>query len=633
MKEYLNQIGNVLYRLLVLLLLFSISRLFFFYANYPQFSHNSITELIKIFVVGIRFDATAVIEINLIFFLLYALPFGFAQNKNYLRAVNLILIIVNALVLLLNFTDAEYFKYTAKRSTADLFGFIFMSNDTITLLPQFLKDFWYVPIAWLLTVALGIYLLRKLPFKQTTGTTASIKFFIRASLVLILMLGSLFAFARGLGLKPVRIITAARYTSSQNIPLLLNTPFCIIHTLNEKEKEFKPYFPENEVSRLYNPEQQIKPDTTRRENIVIIILESFSYDFIGALTGQKTFTPNFDRIIHKGLLFENAFANGKKSIEALPAIFAGLPALTDNSYISSRYASNALEAMPTVLAQQGYHTSFFHGGRNGTMGFDEFAHIAGIEDYYGLNEYKGPEAFDGSWGIFDEEFLHFYGKKLNEFPQPFMSAVFTLSSHHPYTVPAKHRHLFPANETKLEQSIRYADFALGKFFEEIEKMPWYKNTLFVFTADHTARNESSDLDDESIKAFRIPIVFYHPGNNPLFKGRSKKIIQQTDIMPTIYDYLGISRPFIAFGQSIFTNDTTWAIHYLGGIYTFIKNNTILTFDGEHTLSDHNLENFPQGTPLKTVSPSQTHAMEDQLKAIIQQYQTRLINNRLSIQKK
>jgi phosphoglycerol transferase MdoB-like AlkP superfamily enzyme len=631
MKGYLNQIGNTIYRLLILLLLYSISRFFFFFANFSQFSQNSLFELIKIFIVGIRFDATPVIEINLVFVLLYALPFRFSQNKTYLRILNILFITVNALILLLNFTDAEYFKYTAKRSTADLFGYIFMSNDTVTLLPQFIKDFWYVPIGWILTVMLGIYLLRKLPYKHIPFQYNTWKSAISVLLIIIFLLGGLFVIARGVALKPVRIITAARYTQSQNIPLLLNTPFCIIHTLDEKEKNFNPYFPDSEMVSLFNPEHQLKTDTVRHDNIVIIILESFSYNFIGSLTREKTFTPNLDSLINKGLVFENAFANGKKSIEALPAIFASLPALSDNPYISSRYASNALEAMPLLLSKQGYHTSFFHGGRNGTMGFDEFSHIAGIEKYYGLNEYKGPEAFDGFWGIYDEEFLHFYAQTLNTIPQPFMSAVFTLSSHHPYNVPAKYKNLFPANESKLEQSIRYTDFALGKFFNEIKKAPWFNNTLFIFTADHTARDESNSKD-KSIKAYRIPIVFYHPGNNTLFKGRSKKIIQQTDIMPTVYEYLGINSPFISFGESVFAPETSWAVYYLGGIYTYLEENVVLTFDGEKTLSVKYLNPDIKNNS-KTPNSLLVKKMENKLKAIIQQYHTRLVNNRLIIPKK
>jgi phosphoglycerol transferase MdoB-like AlkP superfamily enzyme len=244
-----------------------------------------------------------------------------------------------------------------------------------------------------------------------------------------------------------------------------------------------------------------------------------------------------------------------------------------------------------------------------------------------MNEYDGPEAFDGNWGIYDEEFLNFYAKKLNSFPQPFMSGIFTLSSHHPYSIPDKHKNLFPASESKLQRTIRYTDYSLGEFFNEIKNMPWYKHTLFIITADHTARDEQSN-DDNSVTMYRIPIVFYHPGDNSL-KGRSTKIVQQTDIMPSVYQYLGVNTPFLAFGQSVFAQDSTWAVYYLGGIYKFITGNYALSFDGEKSLFLEDISFNAKGNiNLLDAQPDMASRMETQLKAVIQQYYTRLTQNRM-----
>jgi phosphoglycerol transferase MdoB-like AlkP superfamily enzyme len=624
MKNYYAQIGNVLYRLLIVLLMFSISRLFFFALNYHLFVQAGWFELLKIFFFGVRFDATAVFEINLVFVVLYLLPFSFVRNKYYARTLNILFYTVNALVLLLNFTDAEYFKFIAKRSTADLFSYLLMSNDAVVLMPQFIKDFWYVPLAWIATVVLGIVLMRRLPFNDKEALSLSCPNVGLSFVLMILLSGLLVLMARGTGLKPVRLVTATHYTSSQNIPLLLNTPFCIIHTMNDKGDQAKMYYPESQLSNIYTPEQKFENTTLRHDNVVVIILESFSREFVGSITGGKTYTPNLDSIIRQGLVFENAFANGKRSIDAMPAVFAGVLSVQDEAFVSSRYSTNTLEAMPKMLAENGYHTAFFHGGRNGTMSFDEFARIAGFKEYYGLNEYKGPEAFDGSWGIQDEEFLQFFGQKLNSFTQPFMASIFTLSSHHPYKVPSAYEHAFPAGETNLQHTIRYADMALGKFFKAASKMPWYKNTLFILTADHTASDEN-EIADNKLNTFRIPIVYFHPGGI-LFKGRSKRITQQTDIMPSVYDYLGINKPFVAYGNSVFSKDTSWAEYFLSDIFTFIEGNTAITFDGERTIATERL------TDTRTDSVP-AEKLEYKLKAIIQQSQMRLFNNKMTIQLK
>ncbi|MDP4207422.1 MAG: LTA synthase family protein [Bacteroidota bacterium] len=502
-----------------------------------------------------------------------------------------------------------------------------MSNDTLILLPQFIKDFWFIALTWLACVLGGILAIRRSPFRETGRYDFDLKAWAKVIVAFIFVVGLLFAGARGLGLKPVRIISAARYTSTANVPLILNTPFTILQTLNEEEIKPVVYFDEKKLSSIYTPEQQFHGlGVKKRTNVVIIILESFSKELIGLLNDGKGYTPCFDSIARQGLIYENAFANGKRSIEAVPAILAGLPAFMDDSYISSRFSGNRLIALPTILDKEGYHTSFFHGGRNGTMGFDEFAHIAGIKQYYGLNEYKGEGAFDGNWGISDEEFLQFYAKTLNTFPQPFFSTVFTLSSHNPYYVPAKYAHSFNDAPNNLLKALRYADYSLGKFFQTISKMPWYKNTLFVMVADHTGEVQNKAYNTSS-GLFQIPIVFYHPGDNTLH-GVSKRINQQTDIMPSILDYLGINRPFLAFGKSIFsTEKPDYAVNFLGGIYHYFQGSYMLLFDGDKSTG---LYDFINDKPLKNNllkdSAQLASGMEEKLKAMIQQYNSRLFNN-------
>ena len=597
--------------------------------NQSAFGGNSGSDLFKIFFYGIRFDYSVVIQFNLLFILLYLLPFNFVHHKYYQIAVNSLFCIGNFFFLLLNFADAEYFKYTGKRSTADLFGYLFLSNDTLLLVPQFLKDFWYIVLIWISTIVLYIKLVAWYPFKKALNYSFNIKSWIITGLLFFLVPGILFIGARGTGLKPIMIISAARYTTPQNIPLLLNTSFTILHTL--KEGPVKPivYFDKDRLNAIYNPEQQIHPHHPKRiNNVVIIILESFSREFVGALNDNKGYTPCLDSIIHNGLVFENAFANGKRSIEAVPAILAGLPTLSDDSYITSRFSGNKIEGLPAILSKEGYHTSFFHGGRNGTMGFDEFSRVAGIQHYYGLNEYKGLKAFDGTWGIFDEEFLQYFAKELNTIPQPFFSCVFTLSSHHPYKVPDKYNDKFNNSPDKLIRAVRYADFALGEFFKTASAQPWFKNTLFIFSADHTAA-EQSKLSVTRVGLFRIPIIFYHPGDTSLH-GRSKRVTQQTDIMPSVIDYLGIDKPFLAFGSSVFQENTfTFADNYLGGIYQYFEGNYMLMFDGEKSraLYQYSLDKMLKKNILKT-SAGTAAGMEHKFKAIIQQYNYRLLNNKM-----
>lgn len=629
MPTYFRQISNILSRFLIVLVLYSLCRGLFYALNQTVFSGASTHELVKVFLFGIRFDFSAIIQLNLLFLAAYLLPFNFVHNRYYKRTADIFFIVINATLLLINLCDTEYFKYTGKRSTADLFRFVFMSDDVAILLPQFIHDFWYLGLGWVILISVGIFIYMRFFHRPAGQYIFSLKMHCMALLLFSLLSGVLFLGARGMGVKPVRIITAGRYTATQNIPLLLNTPFCILHTFQKQHYTTKRYFDDGTLSQLYDPELYNPATATQRtDNIVIIILESFSKEFVGALNHGKGYTPCLDRIIRNGLVFENAFANGKTSMNALPAIFAGIPGLMDDPYITSPFSGNSIMPMPAILAAEGYHTSFFHGGRNGTMGFDDFSHIAGIKHYYGLNEYRGPAAFDGKWGIYDEEFLQFYAATLKTFPQPFFSSVFTLSSHHPYNVPERLKKKFAAAPNSLLQSISYTDYALGRFFQTIATAPWYKHTLFVLVADHTAVGQSLEYNTRA-GMYRIPLVFFHPGDNSV-KGMSSRVAQQTDIMPSLLDYLGVKRPFTAFGSSVFNAaNQGFAVNYLGGVYQYFKNGFMLAFDGEKSTALYQITKDPLlKHNLLNESATLAADMERQIKAVIQQFDSRIINNRL-----
>src|SRR5690606_24927473 len=158
-------------------------------------------------------------------------------------------------------------------------------------------------------------------------------------------------------------------------------------------KEIGYYASIAETERYFNPvkesaPQHILPDST---NVVIIILESFGKEFIGFYSGEKTYTPFLDSLLGQSLTFTGGFANGKKSIEAVPSIFASIPSLQDNPYISSQYNSNRIIGLPELLKEHGYTSAFYHGATNGSMRFDSFAQFIGFDHYVGKKEY-GNEA-------------------------------------------------------------------------------------------------------------------------------------------------------------------------------------------------------------------------------------------------
>ncbi len=524
--------------------------------------------------------------------------------------------------------DFEYFKFTFKRTTFDLFTTKGIGADVGSLLPTFIQDYYYLILIGILLI-LGAYQLYKKTEKRELPKLKFLNYFLFA-LPTVMIWG--IGFRGGLQYKPLNVIQAGEYAKSVNIPLVVNTPFTLIKSYGKSGLEAVEYFEsKEELNAIFNPRLSFYSDSAAKSpntNVVLIILESFSAEYVGAISGKESYTPFLDSLIGEGLLFENSYANGKKSIEALPAILSSIPALMNNSYISSKYSSNQIQSIASVLKSEGYETSFYHGGANGTMGFDAFSRMAGVEEYIGLDQYPKEGDFDGNWGIFDEPFLQFVAEKLDKKSKPFFAGIFTLSSHHPYTVPEKYEGRFPEGELPILKSVGYADYALSKFFEKIQDKDWFDNTLFVITADHTAQSMEPRYASRT-GIYRVPLLFYHKGK--IKAERKKSLAQQSDIFPSVVDYLDLDKELIAFGESVFSDgENRFAVNYINETYQLIEGNYSLQFDGEKSIALYNYVADPSmKNNLLAEYVKVANRMEEKLKAIIQQYQEALIHNQLT----
>ena len=639
MHNYFQHVLLFLKRILWLVILYSVSRLFFYALNAGYFSDISNWQLLKSFLVGIRFDIAAIAFTNILFvFLLF--PGNYKNDATVQKVGNIVFFFINAIALMGNFVDAKFFDFINKRTTSSIFYLMRANRDVWLMIPRFLKDFWYVALSWIILMLIFWRWMPRLPLDKPKTEKISWKTMLYQSLVLVGILGFTFWGARGTRLKPISIIDAAAFTELKNVPLVLNTPFSIIKTIeNENLVEYQ-FYPEDSLVKHYNPIHYYSaPQGTKRMNVVVFILESFSKEYSGYLSGSEGYTPHLDSIFRHSMVFTDAFANGTQSYEALPAIIAGIPSLMDRPYSGSNYSDNVIESLPRLLRETGYHTSFFHGGNNGTMAFDNFARAAGVAHYFGRNEYNNDADYDGHWGIWDEPFLQYFAKQLNTFPQPFYTSVFTLSSHHPFNVPEKYKLKFHEGKLHILKSIQYADYALGEFFNTASRMPWFKNTLFVFTADHAAQ-ALEKVFNSTTGMYAIPIAFYCPSDSALL-GMNASVAQQIDILPTILGYLGYTRPFFAFGEDLQNPESChWAISFVNSTYQLIQGEYVMLFNGQQVTAFYN-------RTIQSVQPA-IHSseqisdltdqgifltMEARIKAIVQTYNDCLINNRMFYQNK
>ncbi len=630
MNNTFKQFSILLKRIVLLLFLYFICRLLFYWFYHSYFSDLSVSQLLPLFFFGIRFDLSVIILSNSVYILLFLFPISLRERNIFKLVLKWLFILSNSLAMIANCVDLAYFRFTFKRTTSDVFNFFGAGkgNDLQRLLPTFVKDYWYIFLLCAL-FSVAVYYLYKLTEKKSNIIWNAKQYFYQ-SLIYCCSIGIfIVGYRGGFQLKPIATVNAVEYTSVKYIPILVNTPFTILKTMDVQGIDPKIYFTDDkELSKIYSPYHQGKKEGFKKLNVFVIALESFSKEYIGGLNGRKAgYTPFLDSLMKESFTCTNAFSNGKKSIEGIPAIVASIPTWSNEPYIFSQYGSNQINSLASLLKKQGYYSAFFHGGDNGTMGFDVFASFAGYDNYYGRNEYNNEKDYDGNWGIWDEEFLQYTANTINTKQQPFFATLFTLTSHHPFNVPDKYKSKFKSGPLEIEKAISYTDFALSKFFETARKMPWYNNTLFVISADHTGLSEDTYFNNR-IGNYSIPIIYYMPNSN--LKKFDSTTTQHIDIMPSVLDYINYPDSYFAFGTSVFDATANhFALNINNDVYQLIQNKYTLQFDGEKS---NELCNYMNDSLLKIdllhKNPDVVKQMETKAKAIIQTYQQCLINDKM-----
>lgn len=638
MKEQLFHIEILLKRLGIVLLLYTICRLIFFVFNKEFFPHIPPSEFGMLMLYGIRFDIASIIYVNCIFILMHIIPNPWFDKPAYQRFCKIMFYTFNGIALLLESGDWIYYEYGLKRTSTHELG---LTGDT-NILPQVIKDYWAIFLLAIILI-LGVeYLYRKTELHRSKHIHLRFPRFIHYPYQLIIMVVAvvlLLIGARGTNAEPISPERATDYVDDGRLTsLIINTPFSVIYAFGHRQLREPAYFAEEDLAKQYSifhdkadyykwPDSIPKP--SQPENVVVIVLESFSKEYIGFFNQGNGYTPFLDSLMGQGLTFTNAYSNGKSSNQGIVAVTSGIPVLMEEPFISSIYQNNDFKGIGTLLKDVGYKSYFFHGANNGSMQFDRFMNQAGFDGYFGRNEYGNDADFDGNWGIFDEPFLKWSAQKMTSLPGPFYSEIFTISSHHPFTVPKEHIGQFPKGPIPMLEVVGYADYALKQFFEEAKKQPWYDNTLFILTADHPGPPlPEHEFYQEQVGAHSTWMLVYKP--NGQFKGTSDMVVQQSDIMPTVLDYVGYKGKFMAFGNSIFDSTAQrFAFNYHSSDYLLINKDFALIYNGGRTVGLYEYQRDSSLSVNKMAEyPDITASMQDKIKAIIQVHHHAMINNKL-----
>ena len=640
MKQVLNRIYSpllaVLWNLLLVYFVYQIARLEYYVENRDYLSYTW-----DIFQGGLLFDTSAILYTNALYVVMMLFPLHWKENKIYHKVCQWLFVVVNSITFAINLADSVYFRYTMRRTTTTVFEEFSNEGNLGSIIGTEFLNHWYL----VLLFALVVFLLWRC-YVEPSINSHSLKWWrydVACLLSLLLFAPFCVAGMRGgftTAVRPITISNANQYASRPvDAALALNTPFALIRSIGKNVFVVPHYFSdEKALASMYTPiHTPADSAAVVKKNVVVLIVESFGREYIGALNKDleggkyKGYTPYVDALIGKSTTFQYSFCNGRKSIDGMPSVLSSIPMFVE-PFILTPSSMNDYTGLAGILGQEGYETAFFHGAQNGSMGFQAFAQKTGFKHYFGRTEYeaaKGTDDFDGTWAIWDEPFLQYYAEEMGKMKQPFMTAVFTASSHHPFVIPEQYKQQFPEGKLEIQKCIRYTDMAIGKFFETASKQPWFENTIFVLTSDHTNMSDH-DYYQTDLGGFSSPIIIYEPSHP---EGQViDKIAQHIDILPTVLGMLGYQKPYFGFGIDLLNtpSEDTWAVNYLSGIYQYVRNGYVLQFDGQKTKGIYSLSDslMQQNLIHQPSVVSHQSQMERELKAIIQQYMERMTQNRL-----
>jgi len=524
---------------------FFINRLFFIANYFDEFSQLPTSDLAQIVPKSIGLDISFVAYLSAIItlFLFFNTHIVSTRFNSFISRliyfINAFFIVVSALII-----GGEISLYAEWGTKLNFKAVSHLTNPTEVLATATFSNYITMLIAiFIAVVYVKIY--EAFVHKDFLSEKYHLKDLVFNLIKLPIVLGILLLLIRG-GWQEIPINLSDAYFSRNIIAndVAVNSNWNLIQNLLKNKSNFNgnPYekYSKEEVEK-YIIELQQKNDSvtyvlnTKTPNIVFVLLESWSADNVESLGGLKGITPNFKELEKEGLLFTEFYSNGWTSDQAMSSIFSSFPVFPYVSIINQTDKARKLPSLNKSLKE--YHSSYFFGGQL------TYGNIKGYLLSQGFDLVKDGDSFShlpsGSLGAHDEYMFSEFKNELSKLPQPFMSALFTISSHSPYDFPAQHKLSFDSKEDKYVNSVAYTDKCLGDFMISIKDEDWYPNTLFVIVADHS-HNSPMNRRVAQREKFHIPMLWYGEALNIEFRGRKWDMVSShIDITPTILSQLDI----------------------------------------------------------------------------------------------
>ncbi len=529
------------------MIFFTLFRIVFFLFLLNDSGNYSWSDLPSTLLYGLRLDFSATGYLMVIPALLFGLYQFFTKPaiKQIFRIYNLLLIAICSILL-----SSNLFVYRSWGTLINYRALTFL-NDPSAITASVSNIELFVGIGLLIIIVFLFFRLSEkiiMPaFINCRIQTPVIAFSI------IVWLGSCIIMIRGgLQMLPVNESVAAFSSNQQLNHIAVNPVWHLGHNLNQVRSEkgnlylfYDNAFADKRTKVLYDTSENlitvVKPG---HPNVVIIMIESYTADIIASLGGEKGVAPNFENLIHDGLLFRRIFSSGARTDQAFVSVLSGFPAQPEKSVMRYPDKTAHLPSLSDELKKNGYFTSFYYGGDLDFSNLNSYLNNCGFQKIISGSDFNKSQ-LSAKWGAHDEFVLSRQLKDLNTMSQPFFSVLMTLSSHEPYDVPIPTPFNGSSLNEKYKASAWYTDRCLGNYFNEAKKQPWYANTLYIVVADHGSR-EPRGRSYYSHQIRYIPLVITGGALKDIYRGTVvDNTGSQHDLAATLLRQLNLdASPFV-----------------------------------------------------------------------------------------
>jgi len=604
----------------------------------------SIGDILMSLIYGAKFDLAIISYIVIPIMLISFLPkIGFDYSNLSRKILQAIMYALFCLVFLLSLIDIEYYGYFGDHLGVWSYAYLDHFEPIFYSIVESYPVFWYL-LGWLALSGIFVFIANK--FNKLFIKNRSENIFSRFIYFIFIFALLIISMRGGVSLAPIDWASAYHSNNVFANELSLNGVYTLSRNLYEYYDDTSrhhptkyQFYPEQKALKevqslvclpsdsLIQPEQSLKRETRYpagneiKNNIVIIVLESWAARFVGAYGNQQGITPFFDSLADQSLLLKNFYASGLRTNRGLLSVLCSFPSLPGRTVMKLYGAEHPFMSIAEILKERGYESYFIYGGDPDFDNMGGFFRMKGFENFIGINDFPNDASLS-KWGVPD----HLVFERANEIfvnhgSEPFISAVLTLSNHEPFVLPDERFEKF-SSDVKYNDYLNtfyYSDWALGRFFESARQENYFDNTIFILVGDHG--RIVSDPND-IVNNFKIASLIYCPGRADIIPGTIETICGQVDLLPTILSLLGQSTIHESWGRDMLSlppGDGGYAFINKGDAYGMVRDSLLFweKIDFKAHLYKIRTDNSMKSIDITAEQPENINTMQTQGRAMLQ----------------